>query len=187
MTLLFSDSPNEVLMKSTFLISAVLSVALCSVRASHAQGDYSRAIGGGYDFVRCNATETVISRSSRVVFSPLDYPEVGPIKNYCLTPEALFLQTVGRKRVSSNPKNTFEGPDRSRTFFFLIDRSSDVVAGPLDENQFLSATQQNSRTIQWQSVSQSSLMVIAAVCFACLVLLVFIVIISQRKRLHLSD
>jgi len=90
----------------------------------------------GYDFVRCNSLETVVCRSSAVVFSPLDYPDSGPIREYTADANRLYIRTVGRTPRNLFAGDTFENVDETQTFFFTVTRATDTVIGPLNEREF---------------------------------------------------
>ena len=102
-------------------------------RIATAQGVNSFHIAGSYEFVRCNSVETVITAAGgSIIFSPLDYDGIGPIRAYADDSGYLILRTVGRE----NRPEALEGPIENQTWYFTIDRSTDIVEGPFSPEIF---------------------------------------------------
>ena len=132
--------------RTTVLIASALFTNIC-----FAQGDYRFSVNGRYDFVRCNSVETVIARKAGgIVFSPLDYSGIGPVRFFAENDRYLFLKTVGRKRYSDRPENDFEGADSTKQFLFILDQSSEQVVGPLSVSEFEDRTSQQVSDLDWK-------------------------------------
>ena len=116
-------------------------------RTATAQGDYSFHIAGSYEFVRCNSVETVITAAGgSIIFSPLDYEGIGPIRAYADDSGYLILRTVGRE----NRPVAFERPIENQTWYFTIDRSTDIAEGPFSPEIF-AADARFSSNLAWSS------------------------------------
>jgi hypothetical protein len=95
--------------------------------------------------------ETTISRKAGgVVFSPLDYPGIGPVRFFAENQKYLFLRTVGRKRHSDRPEVNFESADPTREFFFILDQSDEQVLGPLSASEFETRITQLVSDLNWK-------------------------------------
>jgi hypothetical protein len=124
------------------IIFLLVIAALPSVFAKRCEGqgwsDYSITLPNGYQFVRCNNVETVICPpgSSSIIFSPCDFPNVGPVQEYATAPSFISLKTLGRKRRSESPADTYEVIDDTAEFYFLIYTIDHSITGPLSISQF---------------------------------------------------
>ena len=118
---------------------------------------------------RCNSLETVVCRSSAVVFSPLDYPDSGPIREYAADANQLYIRTVGRTPRSLFAGDTFENVDETQTFFFAVAPSSDTVIGPLSEQDF--ATQfGNLDSFNWKQPRHPLQYIVFAILGSCVLI-----------------
>jgi len=141
---------------SFIYVLAVLPIA-CLV-----QSDFEQSIDSSYDFVSCNSVDTVIAeKSGEVVFSPLDFPKVGPIELLAKEENLLFIKTCGRKRRYPGQVNSnSEMPDFSREYYFVIDQSRRVrgpfgyevkVLGPFDAETIQLQTGRDLKDLNWFS------------------------------------
>ena len=108
----------------------------------------------GYEFVRCNSIDTVVCppNSSSVIFSPFDYPKVGPIREFATTDSFVFLHTLGRKPRNLFAGDAFEEIDDSIDFYFIIATRNDSVAGPFSFAQFQNhADTKSAAAINWRT------------------------------------
>ena len=103
-----------------------------------AQGwaDFEFSIDRNFRFVRCNSLQTIITNNGRIIFDPTDYPSVGPINKYSNHSSHIFIKNLGRRPRNAIPGDTFEEIDESVTCFFIIDKKSVTVSGPLTQLQF---------------------------------------------------
>ena len=110
------------------IMIAIATLVTCTVASTCFAGDYSYSIGP-YEYVRCNGMETLICDSlGSIVFSPLDFPETGPVFRYAYTPQHLVLNTYSRAK--TNDDGLLAKVDRKNHKIFLVDLSDDSVTGP---------------------------------------------------------
>ena len=118
------------------LLQSLLLFAMLS-NSLFAQGDYSMSLDEKYDFVRCNAIETLITtKSSQILFSPEDFELVGPVTHFSSGTSYMLLKNCGRKRLFSEPTKTAEVRDHSKTFFFAVRKLDDFLLGPMTDAEF---------------------------------------------------
>ena len=109
-----------------------------STNSAFAQGytDFEFSIDRNFRFVRCTSLQTIITNNGRVCFDPTDYPAVGPINKYSNQAEHIFTKNLGRKLRNQFPNDTFEEIDETVSHFFIIDKTSEKITGPLTKTQF---------------------------------------------------
>ena len=138
-------------MRYVFFGSIVLSLCLF---AKPCNADYSMKMPNRYEFVECNSVETVICppNSSSIIFTPYDYPKVGPIKEFATTNSFIFLRTAGRKLRNRFAGDTYEEVDDNATFYFIIATPRDTVAGPFSFAKFQNhADVKSTGKLNWES------------------------------------
>ena len=124
----------------------LLIVLLCYSDVCRA--DFEFSIDGCYDFVSCNSIETCIClKNGTVVFSPMLYRGIGPVKYYAKTGGHLVLQTMGRGTLPGNGHETHISTDE---WYFVIDYADDRVEGPISKSDFYSDSRFKSG-LNWQS------------------------------------
>jgi hypothetical protein len=107
------------------VIFAFLIAASCTGRAA-AQGwnDYELQIDPGFTIVHANNLDVDLSRTGgSLVYFHGDYPGVGPISGYVVTPTHIFTRHQGRVPRNHFAGDTFENVDPSKTFYFVIEKS----------------------------------------------------------------
>ena len=121
-----------------YLVRLSLSLLTALLFVKNASADYEMAIGDGYRYVNCNSIETGVcaANSGGVIFTPLDYPNVGPVVELSTNKSHIFLRNVGRKNRSLFLGDTLEEIDETKSFFFVIDKSDDSTTGPLSLAEF---------------------------------------------------
>lgn len=118
----------------------VTSIILFSASICNATGwnDYSLDIGDGYTVFRANSLDISIGKANgRLILHHADYENVGPVIRYIITPEHILTKNYGRKNRNLFEGDTFQEVDTSQEYYFIISKKSDMVTGPLSEDQFV--------------------------------------------------
>ncbi len=118
-----------------------LILVLLSTPAAFASGwnDYQLEIDPGFKIFRANSLDVALGRSNGlVILSPRDHPGVGPINAYCVTPTHILTRHHGRAPRNLFAGDSFENVDTTKQFFFVTAKADESVAGPFDEQTFLS-------------------------------------------------
>jgi hypothetical protein len=113
------------------VIIAFLVVAFCPGLAS-AQGwnDYQLQVDPGFEIVRANSLDVDLCRSGgSLVYFHGDFPGVGPISGYVVTPTHIFTRHQGRVPRNLFAGDTFENVDPSKTFYFVVDKAAANTPG----------------------------------------------------------
>lgn len=150
-----------------------------------ALSDFKYSLSASYDFVSCNSVETVIAnKSGEAVFTPMDYPGVGPIQFLADDGMNLLLKTAGRKRMYPGEKNRrLEMSDPTKEFYFIV-KFNDEVMGPFDEDEFQSVISKNIDEIEWSSPNEAGMVFYVTIAFIFLIIVAGITaVIVLRGRL----
>ncbi len=124
----------------------VLCMLMATDVSAQALGDYSFRMPNGFEYSRCNEVDTVISNpDGEGVFTPYDFPGVGPIVEYAFVRGNLLLHTCGRKRPEGE---TLDLPDPDRHYFFIIRASESSVSGPFS-SEILGSCIPSGSTVAW--------------------------------------
>jgi hypothetical protein len=186
---------------SQYLVPTFL---LMTVAAAHGAGwnDYTRDITSGYKLSRANSMDVALyptsGRGERV--SIWDYDQVGPIVAYAVSKDHIFTHNLGRKFASGEtPDDNLGSIDRSKDFYFVVDRSSGEVVGPLKQSTFKQhQAVQPHAPIDWQAAENPNILkplfgaiyflAMTAVFFAplwlpvALLLAIALLVILKRRR-----
>lgn len=115
----------------------ILLILLVTTRAqAFGASDYELGIGGGY-FVYChNGFDIGIRNTRSLVLSPLDYESVGPLVAFQMRENYVLTKNVGSSLRLRFEGDTYKNVDRSREWFFIIDKETDEPLGPFTMVQF---------------------------------------------------
>lgn len=142
-----------------YLIGLIL---LCCTAPALASGwnDYLLPISEDHAICRANSLDVMLCRDHSIILSPTDYPEVGPIVEYCVGTSHIFTRNIGRIPRNDFPGDIYEELDYSREFFFVVDRNTDEVSGPFTAAQFQADPNViHAVPIQWKSPSNPNIVV----------------------------
>lgn len=115
--------------------------------------DFNRDIGDGYVLYKNNSFDVGIAKAEgNILISPLIYPNLGPLIDYAQTKDRLFTRHYGAK-----PRNLFEGDtytetDPTVTWYFVIEKATDYVIGPLTLDELLKLTGQ--KEPKWRAATR---------------------------------
>ena len=128
-------------MRSSGLRSLALIVAAASPAPAVASGwnDYELAIGGGFQIVRVNSFDICLFGRAGSIYFPREHPGAGPINAYAITADRVLLRTWGSRPRNSFPGDDYQETDASRQMYFLVDRSTERLTGPLSRPRFAAA------------------------------------------------
>lgn len=116
-----------------WLVFCVALMATPSVAEANGLSDFTVRLSNGYEIASCNDIETVVSSpDGNGLFSPSDYPDVGPVQAYAVTESAIFLRACGLK---DRPDGLWE-VDKTRDFYFVIRTRDDAITGPMSATEF---------------------------------------------------
>ena len=136
------------------MLRTILAVlALCSAPAvGLAAGwhDYELEIAPGFIVFRANSVDVCLGTTERaLLICPNDYPgKVGPLVEYAVTPTEIVTKHLG---IRPHPKNSeMRARDPEVEYFFVTNRSSLEIAGPLTQRELLS---QLPASLTWETPS----------------------------------
>ncbi len=100
--------------------------------------DYELKIDPEYRIVRCNTLEVCLGRTNggSLIYSPSQFAGTGPIVQYNVTPTHVFLHTLGRSPRNLFAGDTFENVDSTAEYFFILDKATDNLMGPMTAQEF---------------------------------------------------
>jgi hypothetical protein len=119
-------------MQFLFVFIMALLVVVIGPRSVLASGwnDFSLRIDPGFMIVRASDIDIVLCRTDgSLVYNHDDYPGVGPISGYVVSPSHIFARHHGRVPRGRFAGDTFENVDTSRTFYFVVEKASAATPG----------------------------------------------------------
>jgi hypothetical protein len=181
-------------------IIVTLATLFPSLALASGWNDYTLPIDSGYEIVHCNSLDVVLTKSdSGVILMPRDYPGLGPINQYAITPSHIFTRHYGRTPRNLFAGDTFEDVDASKTFFCITSKADNRVSGPFSQSAFEIAPEvQSAGALAWKAPSNPNIVtpVLGALFFlatsafmlgwpiAILLGVVAILVIVRRRRAH---
>jgi len=117
--------------------------------------DYELQIAPGYTVHRANSMDIALCDNNGYAPVPTD-TTTGPLVGYVVTPNHIFTHHHGRKLRNAFQGDTFEEVDPTRGIYFIVDRGTNQVIGPLSLQSFRkrpavqTATLNNASAINWQ-------------------------------------
>lgn len=105
---------------------------------------YSLRIDEGYHIQSFNDHEVCLKKTTgaqrnsgrELVCAFWDTPEFGPVTGYFVRDDIILVRTAGAVEVTNEIGYTSWDIDASVTFFFVVDKSTDAVTGPLTTKEF---------------------------------------------------
>ncbi len=180
------------------LLTSLLLIVFAKDLSASGWNDYSADIGHGFNIYRMNSFQVCIGGSdSTLLICPSEGDEFGPVVNYVFTESHLLVETLG---VMPHPKNSrMQTGNPNQQYYFLIDKITHEVVGPLGSDQFNSNAAVH-RKLDWKNPSNPNILrpllgnlmflSITVLFFGwplILVLLIFLVIRHIRKRRRIIE
>jgi hypothetical protein len=123
---------------ATLCLSVIIPILLF-YSPSFASGwhDFELDIGDGFSIIRANSLDVVLANSDGIIIhGPYDYEDVGPIIAYSMSGDYIYTKNVGRYKRNLFEGDTFEEVDYGKEFYFIVNKKSESIDGPLTETQF---------------------------------------------------
>lgn len=141
--------------KFRLLLLALMIFASGSIFAS-GWNDYEADIGSGFTIERMNSFQVCIGLTGgNLLLCPEEGGKFGPVENYAFTASHLLVKTLG---VMPHPKNpTMPTGDPSKEFYFLVEKQTNKVTGPLSKEEFI-ANKLVPSNINWESPSNPNIL-----------------------------
>lgn len=122
-------------------LKAIVPVFLLMCSCCFASGwhDFELDIGDGYTICRTSTMHISLGKTSggSFVLSPSRYDGVGPIVSYSNTTKFIFTRNIGRQDRNLFAGDTFQNPDSTKEYYFIVSKEDDSVIGPLSEADFV--------------------------------------------------
>jgi hypothetical protein len=103
--------------------------------------------------------DTAIGQTSGAIYREFsrEQPSVGPLREIYWNDNFIFARHAGKTNRNSFAGDTFQKPDESTNYFFVIRRHSDEIAGPFSSAQFSNHLFQIGQPwpVQWQSLREA--------------------------------
>jgi hypothetical protein len=114
----------------TFIVACLLLAVWPGRAEGQGWSDYRIQIDPGFEIVRANSLDIDLCRTGgSLVYFHGDYPNVGPINGYVVTPTHIFTRHQGRVPRNLFAGDTFEEVDPTRTFYFVVDKAAASTPG----------------------------------------------------------
>lgn len=157
----------------------VFIVALMCCVSGAGWNDYTRKITPNYKIARANFADVRLFRihGNAEAVPHVDDTHVGPVVDYAVTKDHIFTHNVGRKfPAGRNPNDDLGKPAPSKDFFYVVERASGNVTGPLKQAKFQShAAVKPHSPVNWQATENPNVLkpLLGALYFLAMVGLIF--------------
>ena len=118
------------------LLLWLLLITVPLVRAA-GWSDFTRDIGDGYELSKMSSLEVCIGKQrGGLILCGRRGSDIGPVDAYLMTPDHIFARTWGRKPTTYSDGSVGETVDLEQQFYFVIEKQTDALFGPLSEAEF---------------------------------------------------
>jgi len=122
------------------LIRGLTLLLLCmSLSTGWATGwtDFKLDIGDGYSIYKSSSMDVCLSKPYSPAVCGSKESGVGPVNKYINAPGYILTRNLGRISVIADNGDEREDIDTSKQYYFVVNKTTDEVKGPLSESEFL--------------------------------------------------
>ena len=117
----------------------LLLLLLMPLSASWATGwtDFKLDVGDGYSIYKASSMDVCLSKPYGPGVCGSKESGVGPVSKYINAPGYILTRNLGRMKVTNDNGDEYEQVDTSKQYYFVVNKTTDEVKGPLSESEFL--------------------------------------------------
>ena len=115
----------------------ILLCVLANFAFSQGWLDFEANIGDGYKIVEANHFDiSLCDKNGVLIVGPNEFKGIGPVLKYWTTRDQIFLKCSGFYYRNKFPGDSFPIPDETVLYYFIVNKGTNKVIGPISKECF---------------------------------------------------